>query len=66
MPNEAIKEYAKISGVKLWQVAEAMGMLDSNFSKLLRHNLSKEKENQICSIIDKLAAESREENACET
>lgn len=43
MPNETIKEYAKISGVKLWQIAEAMGMLDSNFSKLLRHNLSKEK-----------------------
>lgn len=61
MPNSTIKEYAKVSGVKLWQVAEAMGMQDSNFSKLLRHPLSSAQENEICAIIDKLSATNRKE-----
>ena len=52
-----IKDYAKKCGVKLWQVAEAMGMQDSNFSKLLRHPLTQEQEFKICCVIDKLAME---------
>ena len=59
--NTTIKEYAKINGVYLWEVAEAMGMQDSNFSKMLRYPLPKEKEDQICAIIDKLAAKDSEE-----
>ncbi len=55
--NDTIKEYAKISGVKLWQVAEALGMQDSNFSKKLRHQLTPAEEQRICEIIDKIAAE---------
>ena len=54
--NQTIKEYAKISGVKLWQVAEALGLQDSNFSKKLRHQLSPAEEQRICEIIDQIAA----------
>lgn len=61
MNNETVREYAKISGVKLWQIAEALGMRDSNFSKLLRHQLSAEKEAEICALIDQLSANSRKE-----
>ena len=59
MQNQEIKDYAKVSGVKLWQVAEELGMHDSNFSKLLRHKLSEENENKICDIIDRLAAKNK-------
>ena len=55
--NSLIKNYAKICGVKLWQVAEALGLQDSNFSKKLRHPLTSTEEQRICEIIDKIAAE---------
>ena len=61
MPNKEMREYAKISKVKLWQIAEALGMKDSNFSKLLRHPLTEEKECEICSIIDRLADQQRKD-----
>ena len=59
--NTFVREYAKESGILLWQIAEALGMRDSNFSKLLRHPLTEAMENEICSIIDKLADEKRED-----
>ncbi len=59
--NEFVREYAKESGILLWQIAEALGMRDSNFSKLLRHPLTEAKESEICAIIDKLADEKRED-----
>lgn len=59
--NTTIKEYAKINGVYLWEVAEAMGMQDSNLSKLLRHPLSPEKENEICAIIDSIASKRKDD-----
>ncbi len=55
--NSLIKHYAKVSGVKLWQVAEALGMQDSNFSKKLRHQLTPTEEQRICEIIDMISAE---------
>ncbi len=55
--NQTIKEYAKISGVKLWQVAEVLGLQDSNFSKKLRRPLTPREEQRICEIIDMIAAE---------
>lgn len=59
--NNTLREYAKINGVLLWEVAEAMGMQDSNLSKLLRHPLSQDMENRICQTIDKIA-ESRKDD----
>ena len=53
--NDTIKEYAKVCGVKLWQIAERLGMQDSNFSKKLRHQLTLDEEQKICKIIDDLA-----------
>lgn len=54
--NTLIKNYAKVSGVKLWQVAEALGMQDSNLSKKLRHQLAPAEEQRICDLIDQIAA----------
>lgn len=53
--NNYIREYAKSKGVKLWEIADRLGMHDSNFSKMLRHHLTLEKEKQIIKIIDTIA-----------
>lgn len=53
--NDYIRNYAKSSGVKLWEIADKLGMQDSNFSKMLRHSLGLEKEKQIIKIIDDIA-----------
>ncbi|MCM1577667.1 MAG: hypothetical protein NC078_02555 [Ruminococcus sp.] len=63
--NKLIKDYAKISGVKLWQIAEELGMQDTNFSKRLRHTLSSKEEQEICHIIDRIAARNAEQKGCE-
>lgn len=57
MCNTDIKEYARQKKVKLWQVAMAMDMQDSNFSRKLRVELSQEEKQRIKDIIDKLASE---------
>lgn len=59
--NDTIKDYAKISGVKLWQIAEMLGLHDSNFSKKLRHQLTPDEEQKICAIIDQIASKKQEE-----
>ena len=56
MCNTDIKEYARQKKVKLWQVAMAMDMQDSNFSRKLRVELSQEEKQRIKDIIDNLAS----------
>lgn len=56
MCNKDIKEYARQKKVKLWQVAMAMDMQDSNFSRKLRVELSQEEKQRIKDIIDNLAS----------
>ena len=57
MSNQLIRDYAKISGVKLWEVAERLNIQDTNLSKMLRHQLSEDKENELIAIIDQIARE---------
>lgn len=57
MSNQLIRDYAKISGVKLWEVAERLNIQDTNLSKMLRHQLSEDKENELIAIIDQIAKE---------
>ena len=57
MKNNDIKEAAKRAGVRLWQVAEAYGMNDGNFSRKLRKELPQEEKEKILEIIDRLAQE---------
>lgn len=53
--NESLKKYAKSKGVKLWEIADRLGIADSNFSRMLRHELSAEKSIQIKQIIEDIA-----------
>lgn len=55
--NMKIREKARNSGVRLWQIADALGMQESLFSKKLRKELDEEEQVKILSIIDELAKE---------
>lgn len=55
MINQDVRLKAAGSGVRLWQVAEALGMRDDAFSKKLRRELSKEEKQKIFDIIDRLS-----------
>lgn len=53
--NEDIKAYAKIHKVKLWLVADALGITDTQFSRKLRYELDAEFKSKVLKIIDQLA-----------
>lgn len=57
MKNEDIRKTAKSAGVKLWQIAEAVGVNDGNFSRKLRHELPEAEKQKILEIIDRLSKE---------
>lgn len=52
--NWEIKQEAKAAGVRLWQIAERLGLTDGNFSRKLRHELPEEEKRQIMEIIQEL------------
>lgn len=60
MKNQDIRNEVKAAGLKLWQIAESLGINDGNFSRLLRRELSAEKKAEIRSIIEKLEKERAE------
>ena len=57
MTNQDIRQAATGAGVKLWQIADALGIADSSFSRKLRKELPKEDKNRIFSIIAELSRE---------
>jgi hypothetical protein len=54
MSGAEIKTTIKAAGLKLWQVAEEMGMNDGNFSRKLRNDFSDEDTEKVLNIIEKL------------
>lgn len=58
MKNIDIRQYALEKRVKLWEVSEKMGYShESAFSRVLRHELTEDKKEEIRKIIDELSAE---------
>ena len=57
MANELIKSTAKENKIYLWQIAEALGITDSHFSKKLRKEFSETERNKIMNIISELKSE---------
>lgn len=55
MANEAIREKAKESGVRLWEVAECIGIADSTFCRQMRRELPEAQQQLILHAIDELA-----------
>ncbi len=60
MVNQEIRTAAKENGVRLWEVADALGINDGNLSRKLRHELSAEEQKQIISIIADIAERRKE------
>lgn len=57
MRNSDIRQEIKSAGLWLWQIAEALGLQDSNFSRRLRHELSEAEKAKIREIIADLSKE---------
>lgn len=57
MSNQDIRYAAALAEVKLWQIADALGIADCNFSRKLRKELPQEEKEKIFSIIQKLSQE---------
>lgn len=57
MTGAEIKSMIKSAGLYCWQVAYAMNMQDSNFSRRLRKPFNDDEAAQIKAVIDKLTAE---------
>lgn len=53
--NHTIRNAAKSSGVCLWEVAEAYGISDGNFSRKLRKELPQQETEKILCIISRIA-----------
>ena len=61
MCNQDIRRTAAGAGVKLWQIADALGIADCNFSRKLRKELPQEQKEKIFSIIQNLSQEVADE-----
>lgn len=59
MKNLDIRQAVKDSGVKLWQIADKLGINDGNFSRKLRHELADEEKEKIFGIINELKGASQ-------
>lgn len=57
MNNQDIRRTAAGVGVKLWQIAEALGIADCSLSRKLRRELPPEEKEKIFGIIRELSRE---------
>lgn len=55
--NQDIRDAAKKSSIKLWQIAEKLGIWDATLSKKLRKELPQEEKEKIFGIISELSKE---------
>lgn len=55
MANQEIRQAATLAGVRLWQIAERLGIADCNFSRKLRKELPQDEKEKIFSIIQDLS-----------
>lgn len=53
--NDVIRNAAKAKGIRLWQIAEKLGVNDGNFSRKLRRELPEEEQRRILGIIEELS-----------
>lgn len=57
MANQDVRRAAGGAGVRLWQVANALGINDSALSRKLRKELPTDEKEKILSVIEQLAKE---------
>ena len=54
MENLNISQKIKEAGLKQWEVAEAYGISEGNFSRLMRRELSPERRQRVLDVIERL------------
>ena len=57
MKNKDVRNAAAGSGVKLWQIADALGIADTTLCRKMRKELPQEDKTRIFDIINALAEE---------
>ena len=62
MENILIRRTAAAAGVRLWQIAEKLGMSDASFSRKLRLELPEGEQKKIFAIIETIAKEAANGN----
>lgn len=55
MTNQEIKLAAAGAGVRMWQIADELGIRDCNLSRKMRHELPEAEKAQLMEIIRRLA-----------
>lgn len=53
--NIVVRDRAKEKGVKLWEVAESLGVADTTFSRKLRREFSDDERAKVMAAIDQVA-----------
>ena len=59
--NQKIRKYAQDKEMKLWQIADNLGLQDSNFSRKLRHEISKQEIDSIITITNEFSINIKKE-----
>ena len=52
--NKALRKQIEKSGIKQWQIADALGVADSTFTRWLRHELPEERKNEVLRVIEEV------------
>ena len=60
MKNADIRMEVSAAGLKLWQIADGLGIADTSFSRMLRYELPEEKKIEIRSVIKQLKEAKKE------
>lgn len=55
--NQKIRRYAAARGVRLWQIAQRMGILDCSLSRKMRNELPEAEQSAIMQMIDDISRE---------
>lgn len=62
MSNEEIRMWMHKNGVRMWEVADKIGICESNFSKWWRHPLDTDKKKAVMRSVREILAERKENN----
>lgn len=56
MKNREIRDKVSANGMRLWELADELGIADTTLSRWLRHELPEDRKRLIVETIDKLVA----------
>lgn len=63
MSNLDVRTIAKENGVRLWEIADKLGISEPTITRKLRRELPADEKQKILSIIDEIAAAKQKMNA---